>query len=192
MVLHQAGSLKPKDQDLLRISLEAYNKKCQFILLCENSFQLSEPIQSRLLKIGVGKPTKESQLKILRSIVEKESIVISDQDLQNIIDQCDDNLEKAIIKIQMKDYDLNEPEISEYSFILGFVKGEKLLNEALSLNQSVCSCLKYQSCEDFILNLSNDVSEIYLDHEIIWSEIIKKTSCMVLLLNQMTIPSYKN
>ncbi len=99
--LDEADALTPEAQAALRRTMEMYSKTCRFILSCNYSSKIIEPIQSRCAVFRFA-PLKSGDIKKrLKYIVEKEGKNILDEALDAIVYISIGDMRKAINILQM-------------------------------------------------------------------------------------------
>jgi replication factor C small subunit len=98
--LDEADSLTPDAQSALRRTMESYSMSCRFILSCNYSNKIIEPIQSRCA-VYRFKPLDPSDIQAqLRYISKKERLTISDEALKAISHAVGGDLRRAINTLQ--------------------------------------------------------------------------------------------
>jgi replication factor C small subunit len=98
--LDEADSLTPDAQSALRRTMESYSMSCRFILSCNYSNKIIEPIQSRCA-VYRFKPLDPSDIQAqLRYISKKERLTISDEALKSISYAVGGDLRRAINTLQ--------------------------------------------------------------------------------------------
>jgi replication factor C small subunit len=98
--LDEADSLTPDAQSALRRTMESYSMSCRFILSCNYSNKIIEPIQSRCAVfrfLPLGPEEIQAQL---RYIAKEENIAISDEALTAISYTASGDLRRAINTLQ--------------------------------------------------------------------------------------------
>ncbi len=98
--LDEADALTKDAQNAMRRSMERYSKVCRFILSCNYSSKIIEPIQSRCALFRF-RPLKEDAIKErILHIAEKEGITLTDDALINLFSSAEGDLRRAINMIQ--------------------------------------------------------------------------------------------
>jgi replication factor C small subunit len=98
--LDEADSLTPDAQSALRRTMESYSMSCRFILSCNYSNKIIEPIQSRCAVYRFT-PLDPSDVQAqLRYISKKERVTISDEALKAISYAVGGDLRRAINTLQ--------------------------------------------------------------------------------------------
>jgi replication factor C small subunit len=98
--LDEADSLTPDAQSALRRTMESFSMSCRFILSCNYSSKVIEPIQSRCA-VYRFKPISATDVeKQLRHIASREHVRIRDEGLDAITYVAGGDLRKAINTLQ--------------------------------------------------------------------------------------------
>jgi len=98
--LDEADSLTPDAQSALRRTMESYSMSCRFILSCNYSNKIIEPIQSRCAVYRFT-PLDPNDVQVqLRYISEEENVAISNEALKAISFAADGDLRRAINTLQ--------------------------------------------------------------------------------------------
>jgi replication factor C small subunit len=99
--LDEADALTSDAQSALRRTMEKYSQTCRFILSCNYSSKIIEPIQSRCAVFRF-RPLKEADAKkYLMRIAKEESITIKDDGLTALIYIAQGDLRKAVNSLQV-------------------------------------------------------------------------------------------
>jgi len=116
--LDEADALTPEAQQALRRTMETYSSNVRFILSCNWSGKIIEPIQSRCAVFRFKPLTKDEVKYALSLIAEKESLKISDKAMDALIDVAEGDMRKAINILQSLSLSAKEiDENSIYSFV---------------------------------------------------------------------------
>jgi replication factor C small subunit len=95
IMLDEADALTKDAQQALRRTMENYSNTCRFILSCNYSSKLIDPIQSRCAVFRF-KPIKEEEIvDLLKEICKKEKMKINDKALKVIFDVSNGDIRKA-------------------------------------------------------------------------------------------------
>ena len=99
--LDEADSLTSEAQAALRRTMERYTQTCRFILSCNYSSKIIEPIQSRCALFRF-RPLGEGDVKsYLRRIAKSESVDVTDDGLDAIVELAAGDLRKATNILQV-------------------------------------------------------------------------------------------
>ena len=99
--LDEADALTPEAQAALRRTMEKYSRTCRFILSCNYSSKIIDPIQSRCAVFRFMPLRKDAVKKRLAYISEKESKNIDEKALNAIVYVSGGDMRKAINVLQM-------------------------------------------------------------------------------------------
>ena len=98
--LDEADALTPEAQNALRRTMESYTQTCRFILSCNYSSKIIEPIQSRCaifrFKIISGDAIKNR----LKEILEKEKVKSTDSGLHAVVYLSEGDMRQAVNLLQ--------------------------------------------------------------------------------------------
>ncbi|MGZ5540034.1 MAG: replication factor C small subunit [Halobacteriota archaeon] len=98
--LDEADSLTPDAQSALRRTMESYSMSCRFILSCNYSNKIIEPIQSRCAVYRFTPLDPNDVQSQLRYISKEEHVAISDEALKAISYAAGGDLRRAINTLQ--------------------------------------------------------------------------------------------
>jgi replication factor C small subunit len=134
--LDEADALTREAQQALRRTMENFTKTCRFILSCNYSSKVIEPIQSRCVVFRFQRLDKKAAFEILRHIVEKESLQADEKSLEALYNVSEGDCRRMINILQACS---NATEITEdriYSVVKSAQPSEvrSVLNLALSGN----------------------------------------------------------
>lgn len=99
--LDEADALTPEAQAALRRTMERYSKTCRFILSCNYSSKIIEPIQSRCAVFRFRPLKAEDVKKYLKIIAKNEVLKITDDALDAIAHIAQGDMRKAINSLQV-------------------------------------------------------------------------------------------
>ena len=98
--LDEADALTPDAQQALRRTMECYTKTARFILSCNYSSRIIEPIQSRCVIFRFIPLTEKDIKDKLREIAKSEGLKVEDAALDAIVYSCEGDMRKAINILQ--------------------------------------------------------------------------------------------
>jgi len=98
--LDEADALTPDAQNALRRLMETYSETCRFILSCNYSSRIIEPIQSRCALFRFKAISLDDMKKRLEFIAKNEKVKIDDEALNVIYELSNGDMRKAINIIQ--------------------------------------------------------------------------------------------
>ncbi len=99
--LDEADSLTPDAQAALRRTMERYSATCRFILSCNYSSKIIEPIQSRCVVFRFSPIEEEDMENYIKKIAKQEGLKISEEGIKSIIYIARGDMRKAINILQM-------------------------------------------------------------------------------------------
>ncbi len=98
--LDEADALTPEAQQALRRTMENYSSTCRFILSCNYSSKIIDPIQSRCILFRFKLMEKKDIQKIISLISEREKLSISPEAVEIIYEGSDGDCRKCINILQ--------------------------------------------------------------------------------------------
>jgi len=96
LVLDEADNMTGDAQGALRRTMENYTNTCRFILCCNYSGRIIEPIQSRCALFRFTPLPEERVVESLHRIAKNESLKTTEGGLKTIVDVAEGDLRKAI------------------------------------------------------------------------------------------------
>ena len=99
--LDEADALTPDAQAALRRTMERYTATCRFILSCNYSSKIIEPIQSRCVVFRFSSINDRDMEKYLQNIAEKEGIEITEEGMKSLIYVARGDMRRAINSLQV-------------------------------------------------------------------------------------------
>jgi replication factor C small subunit len=99
--LDEADALTSDAQAALRRTMERYSANCRFILSCNYSSKIIEPIQSRCAVFRFRPLKAEDVKKYLRRIADNEGIKITDEALDALVHVGEGDMRKAVNSLQV-------------------------------------------------------------------------------------------
>jgi len=100
IILDECDQITPDAQTALRRIMEENSKTCRFILICNYSSKIIEPIQSRCAIFRFLNLNKEDVAKYLRFIGEREGFKLTDGGFEVLWEFCGGDLRRAINTLQ--------------------------------------------------------------------------------------------
>jgi len=100
VILDESDAMTQDAQTALRRIMEIYAKNIRFILTCNYSNKIIEPIQSRCVVFRFNPLTKESVIKKLAEIAQNEKVKYTNEGLEAIYEISGGDLRKAINLLQ--------------------------------------------------------------------------------------------
>ena len=98
--LDEADALTPEAQQALRRTMENYSATCRFILSCNYSSKLIDPIQSRCILFRFKLLEKKDIEKIIQIIAEKENFSVSHEAIEIIYEGSEGDCRRCINILQ--------------------------------------------------------------------------------------------
>lgn len=98
--LDEADALTPEAQHALRRTMEQFTKTCRFILSCNYSSKIIEPIQSRCAIFRFKKISRNAIKDYLINILKKEGVEYDENGIDAIIDVSEGDMRHAINILQ--------------------------------------------------------------------------------------------
>ena len=99
--MDEADALTSDAQAALRRTMEKYSKICRFVLSCNYSSKIIDPIQSRCAVFRFRPLTSEDIREYLAKIVKNENIKIDDNALDGLVHVAKGDMRKAINSMQV-------------------------------------------------------------------------------------------
>ena len=100
LILDEAEQMTSDAQHALRRTMERYTESCRFILICNYSGRIIDPIQSRCAIFRFA-PLSESEIVgRIEDIASKESVKLGEKGVTAILEICGGDLRKAINILQ--------------------------------------------------------------------------------------------
>ncbi|MBI4116347.1 replication factor C small subunit [Candidatus Pacearchaeota archaeon] len=98
--LDEADALTPEAQQALRRTMENYSSTCRFILSCNYSSKIIDPIQSRCVMFRFKLLEKKDIEKIIKKIAENENLKIAEDAIDVIYEGSEGDCRKCINILQ--------------------------------------------------------------------------------------------
>ncbi|MEF8874438.1 MAG: replication factor C small subunit [Candidatus Thermoplasmatota archaeon] len=99
--MDEADSLTPEAQAALRRTMEKYSHNCRFILSCNYSSKIIDPIQSRCAVFRFRTLLEEDVNEWIEMIAEEEELDISDEAKELLINVCKGDLRRITNLLQI-------------------------------------------------------------------------------------------
>jgi replication factor C small subunit len=100
LVLDEADNMTSDAQQALRRTMEKYASTCRFILSCNYSSRIIEPIQSRCAPFRFTPLANNDIRKRLYYVAEKEGVTLTEDGVNAILDRSKGDLRKAYNTLQ--------------------------------------------------------------------------------------------
>lgn len=98
--LDEADALTREAQQALRRTMENYSNTCRFILSCNYSSRIIDPIQSRCVVFRFKLLEKKDIFNVVRKIAEKEKLKVDDGGLETLYEASEGDCRRAINLVQ--------------------------------------------------------------------------------------------
>ena len=98
--LDEADALTPEAQQALRRTMENYSQTCRFILSCNYSSKIIDPIQSRCAIFRFKLLEKKDMEKVIRKIEEAEKLQIKPESIEMIYEGSEGDCRRCINMLQ--------------------------------------------------------------------------------------------
>ncbi|HIO43576.1 MAG TPA: replication factor C small subunit, partial [Gammaproteobacteria bacterium] len=98
--LDEADALTKEAQQALRRTMENYSNTCRFIMSCNYSSKIIDPIQSRCVVFRFKLLEKKNISEVLKRICEKENLQISEDAIEALYELSEGDCRKAINMLQ--------------------------------------------------------------------------------------------
>lgn len=128
IILDECDSMTTNAQQAMRRIMEVNSETCKFILICNNSAKVFEPIQSRCAIIKFEKLFIRPRI---QEIIKKENIKISEDAVDFILDTSDGDMRQCLNTLQLC---VNNPNFitEDYLVKLIGIPSPRLLKEFLN------------------------------------------------------------
>jgi len=100
LVLDEADNMTADAQHALRRTMERYTGTCRFILCCNYSGKIIEPIQSRCAVFRFTPLSEDDVKEYLRQIAKKENVKFTEDGIEAVIEVAEGDMRKAINTLQ--------------------------------------------------------------------------------------------
>lgn len=130
----EMDNLTKEAQLAMRMIIESYEKNVLFIFSCNYPSKVEDAILSRFMHLQFTEVSSKAIYGLLKGIVEKEVITITDDELKSISENSQGDVRRAIINLEqfsmgMKviDKPLDFKNVNIYDF-LNYIKGKDLIS----------------------------------------------------------------
>jgi replication factor C small subunit len=100
IILDESDQMTGPAQTALRRIMETSSRTCRFILICNQSGKIIEPIQSRCAIFRFSKLDKKAMIEHIENIAKKENVTILPGAAEKIVDYSEGDLRHAINALQ--------------------------------------------------------------------------------------------
>ena len=98
--LDEADALTKEAQQALRRTMENYTNTCRFILSCNYSSRIIDPIQSRCVVFRFKLLERKDIAEVIKRIAAKENIKLSENVFETLYDACEGDCRRAVNLLQ--------------------------------------------------------------------------------------------
>jgi len=98
--LDEADALTPEAQQALRRTMENYSSTCRFILSCNYSSKIIDPIQSRCVVLRFKLLEKKDVARVIIRIAERENLTINEEAIETLYEGSEGDCRRAINILQ--------------------------------------------------------------------------------------------
>ncbi len=98
--LDEADALTREAQQALRRTMENYSNTCRFIMSCNYSSKIIDPIQSRCVVFRFKILEKKDIVSVLKKIAKEEKLTLTEDALETLYDMSEGDCRKAINLLQ--------------------------------------------------------------------------------------------
>ena len=130
--LDESDALTKEAQQALRRTMENYTKTCRFILSCNFSSKILDPIQSRCAVFRFKPLTKENIYSVIERVVKEEDLEITEETKSILFDICDGDCRKLENILQSCSV-INKKIDSDLVYSMASVAKPKEIKEILDL-----------------------------------------------------------
>ncbi len=133
IILDEADEMTNDAQTALRRIMETYSKGTRFILICNYSSRIIEPIQSRCAIFRFSRLAEDDVVGYLKIICEKEGVKFEENALRTIYRVSEGDLRQAINILESASIlgEVNDSNVEKTSGISGKAKVEEVVKMAL-------------------------------------------------------------
>jgi len=138
IILDESDQMTSAAQTALRRIMETSSRTSRFILICNYSGKIIEPIQSRCAIFRFSKLDHKAMVEHLQYIAKKENLTLSAQAAERLVDYSEGDLRHAINALQTaavyKDGIIDEKTVQNVVGEVSGVQVQVMINKALSGN----------------------------------------------------------
>lgn len=98
--LDEADALTPEAQQALRRTMENYSATCRFVMSCNYSSKIIDPIQSRCVIFRFKLLEKKDIQAVVKKICDKEGLTMDDESMEEIYEASDGDCRRCINLLQ--------------------------------------------------------------------------------------------
>jgi len=128
--LDESDALTKEAQQALRRTMENYTKTCRFILSCNYSSKIIDPIQSRCAVFRFKPLAEEDIFQVIERVIQKEGLIVSDEAKKALFDVCNGDCRK-LENIMQSCAIINNNIDTELVYSMASVAKPKEVNEVL-------------------------------------------------------------
>jgi len=134
--LDEADALTREAQQALRRTMENFTKTCRFILSCNYSSKIIEPIQSRCVVFRFRQLDENAMADIVKNIARAEGLNVDDKAIKALYTACDGDCRRAINLLQAvsNTKDITEEKIYSVSRTVNPSELKEIISLALAGN----------------------------------------------------------
>jgi replication factor C small subunit len=100
VILDESDQMTGPAQTALRRIMETSSRTCRFILICNQSGKIIEPIQSRCALFRFSKLDRKAMIEHMHCIAKKEKVTLAPEAAERIVDYAEGDLRHAINALQ--------------------------------------------------------------------------------------------
>jgi replication factor C small subunit len=136
VILDESDQMTGPAQTALRRIMETSSRTCRFILICNQSGKIIEPIQSRCAIFRFSKLERKAMIEHLCCIAKKENVLLAPEAAERIVDYAEGDLRHAINALQTaavyRDGLVDEKTVSQVIGEASPVQVQVMIRKALS------------------------------------------------------------
>jgi len=157
--LDEADALTPDAQHALRRTMEQYTETCRFILSCNYSSKIIEPIQSRCAIFRFKKIQKNALKEHLKKILKNEKVKWTEDGIDAIVEISEGDVRKAI-------------NILQSASVMGEVNEENVFNTASYAKPEQIRTILKLAIDGKFLDARNMLDNVMLSYGIAGEDIL--------------------